>query len=55
MNVDIQFPIPKERMAETLAGYTAHRPINAIRAVCAAPPGMVSTVDLPQIIANIGA
>lgn len=55
MNVDIHFPIPKEKMAETLAGYTSHRPINAIRAVCAAPPGMVSTVDLPQIIANGGA
>jgi 4-hydroxy-tetrahydrodipicolinate reductase len=54
MDVDIHFPIPTAEMAGTLAGYTANRPINAIRAVCAAPPGMVSTVDLPQIIADVG-
>lgn len=54
MDVDIRFPVPAEQMAETLAGYTAHRPINAIGAVCAARPGMVSTVDLPQIIADVG-
>lgn len=54
MDVDIHFPIPAAEMAETLAGYTAHRPINAIGAVCAARPGMVSTVDLPQIIADLG-
>ncbi len=55
MNVDIHFPIPQEKMQETLAGYTAHRPINAIRAVCAAPPGMVSIIDLPQLRATTGA
>lgn len=54
LDVELRFPIPKEKMAETLCGYTAHRPINAIRAVCAAPPGLVSTVDLPQIIVDVG-
>ena len=28
-------------------GYTAHRPVNVVAAVCEAPPGFVSTVDLP--------
>lgn len=55
LDVEIRFPIPKENMADVLCGYTAHRPINAIRAVCAAPPGMVSTADLPQIIVDAGA
>jgi 4-hydroxy-tetrahydrodipicolinate reductase len=55
MNVDIHFPIAKEDMVATLAGYTAHRPINAIPAVVAAPPGMVSSVDLPQVIVDAGA
>ncbi len=54
LDVEIRFPIPKEKMLDMLCGYTAHRPINAIRAVCAAPPGMVSTVDLPQIVADVG-
>jgi 4-hydroxy-tetrahydrodipicolinate reductase len=41
-------------MVATLAGYTAHRPINAIPAVVAAPPGMISSADLPQVIVNAG-
>lgn len=55
LNVEIHFPIPKENMFDVLCGYTAHRPLNAIRAVCAAPAGLVSTMDLPQIIADVGA
>jgi 4-hydroxy-tetrahydrodipicolinate reductase len=54
MNVDIHFPIAKEDMVATLAGYTSHRPINAIPAVVAARPGMVSIVDLPQVIVDAG-
>jgi 4-hydroxy-tetrahydrodipicolinate reductase len=54
MNVDIHFPIATEDMVATLAGYTAHRPINAIPVVVAAPPGMVSSADLPQVIVNAG-
>lgn len=55
LDVDIHFPIAKQDMVATLAGYTAHRPINAIRAVVEAPPGMVSITDLPMIVADIGA
>lgn len=52
VDLEITFPIPKDELVQTLGGYTANRPINAIRAVCAAPAGMVSSIDLPQIIAN---
>jgi len=54
LDVTIHFPIPREDMAATLAGYTAHRPVNAIRAVVEAPPGMVSITDLPMILADVG-
>jgi len=54
LDVDIRFPIPKDNLSDVLCGYTAHRPINAIRAVCAAPPGLVSILDLPQIVADVG-
>ena len=56
LDITIRFPIaddPQTR-ARTLPNLTAHRPVNAIFAVCAAPPGIVTTVDLPQIIARLG-
>jgi 4-hydroxy-tetrahydrodipicolinate reductase len=55
LDVEIHFPIPKEKMAEVLGGYTSHRPVNAIRAVVEAPPGMVSIIDLPQVLADLSA
>jgi 4-hydroxy-tetrahydrodipicolinate reductase len=54
LDVTIHFPIPKDRMFETLPGSIAHRPVNAVPYVCAAPPGIVSTMDLPQIVPNVG-
>ncbi|TVZ02477.1 dihydrodipicolinate reductase [Trebonia kvetii] len=50
VDVDIRFDIPVERMGEMTPGYTANRPVNAIPYVCAAAPGIRTTVDLPQII-----
>lgn len=50
VKVDIVFPVPEEDYAAFTPGLTAHRPINAIPAVCAAEPGIRTTVDLPQII-----
>jgi 4-hydroxy-tetrahydrodipicolinate reductase len=52
--VDITFPVEPERYAATTPGYTAHRPVNAVPYVCAAPPGIVTTADLPQIVAHLG-
>jgi 4-hydroxy-tetrahydrodipicolinate reductase len=34
-------------------GLTAHPPVNAIPYVCAAPPGIKTTVDLPRILAYL--
>jgi hypothetical protein len=54
LDVDIRFPVPLERWSAVAPGLTAHRAINALPFVCAAPPGIRSTVDLPQIIAALG-
>ncbi len=54
LDVDMPFPIPMERMGAMTPGYTAHRAVNAVPIVCAAPPGIRTTVDLPQIIARLG-
>jgi len=54
LDVSIRFPVPAERWAALSPGYTAHRAVNAIPYVCAAPPGIRTTVDLPQIIADLG-
>jgi 2,4-diaminopentanoate dehydrogenase len=50
LDVDIRFAIPAGRMGEMTPGYTANRAVNAIPYVCAAAPGIRTTVDLPQII-----
>jgi 2,4-diaminopentanoate dehydrogenase len=54
LELDIRLAIPLERMAETTPGYTANRAVNAVPVVCAATPGIRTTVDLPQVIANLG-
>lgn len=53
LDIDLRFAIPLDRMAETSPGYTANRAVNAVAAVCAAAPGIRTTVDLPQIIATL--
>ena len=50
LDVDIRFKIPEGRMGEMTPGYTANRAVNAVPYVCAASPGIRTTVDLPQII-----
>ena len=44
---------PPEQWAATSPGLTAHRPVNAIPYVCAAEPGIRTTVDLPQVIPTL--
>jgi 4-hydroxy-tetrahydrodipicolinate reductase len=53
VDVDIRFAIPEGQMGEMTPGYTANRPVNAIPYVCAAAPGIRTTVDLPQIIPSL--
>lgn len=54
LDVGITFPVKLEDIAATTPGYTAHRAVNAVPVVCAAPPGIRTTVDLPQVIARLG-
>jgi 4-hydroxy-tetrahydrodipicolinate reductase len=54
LDVDIRFPYPAERAAEMTPGYTANRAVNAVPYVCAAPPGIRTTTDLPQVIPFLG-
>jgi 4-hydroxy-tetrahydrodipicolinate reductase len=52
LDISIGFPVAPERWAAVSPGLTAHRAVNAVPYVCAAPPGIRTTVDLPQIIAD---
>jgi hypothetical protein len=54
LELDIRLAIPLERMAETTPGYTANRAVNAVPVVCEATPGIRTTIDLPQVVANLG-
>jgi 4-hydroxy-tetrahydrodipicolinate reductase len=54
VKVDVTFPVSGEDYAAYTPGLTAHRPVNAVPAVCAAPPGIRTTVDLPQILPIYG-
>lgn len=55
LDLSLRFTVAPEHKAATTPGYTAHRAINAVPYVCAASPGIVSSADLPQIIADLGA
>jgi 4-hydroxy-tetrahydrodipicolinate reductase len=48
--VEITFPVAPEDYAAFTPGLTAHRAVNAVPMICAAAPGIRTTVDLPQVI-----
>jgi 4-hydroxy-tetrahydrodipicolinate reductase len=50
LDVELRFAVPLATMGEWTPGYTANRAVNAVPVVCAAAPGIRTTVDLPQII-----
>ena len=54
LDVEMRLAVPLEDMGEWSPGYTANRAVNAVPVVCAAEPGIRTTVDLPQIIARLG-
>jgi hypothetical protein len=54
LDVSISYPVAPEDYADMTPGLTAHRPINAVPYVCDAPPGIRTTIDLPQIVAQLG-
>jgi 4-hydroxy-tetrahydrodipicolinate reductase len=53
MIVDIAFPIGVDRLAEVTPGLTAHPAVNAVAAVCEAPPGLLTAADLPVLAPNL--
>lgn len=54
LDIDLRFPVPLDRMAAMSPSYTANRAVNAVSAVCGAPAGIRSTIDLPHILAALG-
>jgi 2,4-diaminopentanoate dehydrogenase len=55
LGVDVRFTIPEGQAGEMTPGYTANRAVNAVPYLCAAAPGIRTTVDLPQIIPDLSA
>jgi 4-hydroxy-tetrahydrodipicolinate reductase len=53
LSVTVAFPVTPEDRVHAFAGLTAHRPVNAISAICAARPGIITTTELPQVIAKL--
>lgn len=53
LEVELRFPITLEQMADTTPGYTANRAVNAVPYVCAARPGILTTVDLPYVLPSL--
>jgi 4-hydroxy-tetrahydrodipicolinate reductase len=54
LEVTLRMPIPLDRMAAVSPAYTANRAVNAVPYVCAAAPGIHSTLDLPQVVTSLG-
>ena len=53
LDVSITYPVEPENYADMTPGLTAHIPINAIPYVCAAAPGIRTSVDLPRIVPQL--
>jgi 4-hydroxy-tetrahydrodipicolinate reductase len=53
LDVDIRFPVAPEDYASMSPGITAHRAVNTVPVVCAAAPGIRTTVDLPNVVATL--
>jgi 4-hydroxy-tetrahydrodipicolinate reductase len=53
LDIDLLFPVTLDEMGAVTPGYTANRAVNAVPYVCAAEPGIRTTIDLPQIVANL--
>ncbi|MBJ7338324.1 MAG: dihydrodipicolinate reductase [Mycolicibacterium sp.] len=53
LEVGLHMPIPLDQMAAISPAYTANRAVNAVPWVCAATPGIVTTVDLPHVLPHV--
>lgn len=48
MDLSMPFPVPLDDLAGYVPAFNANGPVNAIPSVCAAPPGILTTEDLPH-------
>jgi hypothetical protein len=53
LDVSITYPVAPEDYAQMTPGLTAHIPLNAVRYVCEAAPGIRTSVDLPPIVPQL--
>ena len=49
-DIRMPFPVPLDDLANYVPAFNANGPVNAIPYVCAAPPGILTTEDLPHIL-----
>jgi len=50
IDMTMPFPVPLDDLADYVPAFNANGPVNAIPYVCAAPPGILTTEDLPHIL-----
>ena len=53
LKVDIAFPVTIEELGAMTPGLTAHPAVNAVAAVCASPPGILTSADLPVLVPKL--
>lgn len=46
LSLDVRLDVPAASMAQTTPNYTANGAVNAVEAVCAAPPGIASAAEI---------
>ena len=54
LDVTISFPVALEDYPRVMPGLTAHPAVNAVAQVCAAKPGICTSLDLPVIAPRFG-
>jgi 4-hydroxy-tetrahydrodipicolinate reductase len=52
IDMSMPFPVPLDDLASYVPAFNANGPVNAIPYVCAAQPGILTTEDLPHIVAR---
>jgi hypothetical protein len=50
IDVNVTFPVAADKVSPAMAGITAYRVINAVPYICAADPGIRTTIELPNIV-----
>ncbi|WP_280309687.1 dihydrodipicolinate reductase [Nocardia abscessus] len=53
IEMDLRYPVDPSGMSAISPRYAANRAVNAVAYLCAAPPGIRTTLDLPPLTANL--